>query len=484
MTTDDFGVACVIPTHGRPAFLREALASVLSQTLLPREVVVVADDDEPAAAAVVAEAAASASVPVTYLARTTSPLGASASRNAGAAATSAPWIAFLDDDDRWEPGYLLAVSQAAGVDDVAAVVTPFSRFTDEGRIGGTHPTTGMSARDAFRRSAGVTGSTMVLRRSTFDALDGYDADLPVMNDADIFIRLLQAGERYAVLDQEWVGVRKHGAGQLTDNSPRRIAGGWAFLRKHAPNFTWADARPRRFWQHRMQFRARDASPAARLRAAFGMLLNWSKTPTPPSGAGVEAPSPRIRSRADLTEFMAADAAAQGATGVRGRRKATMRYLRALRKAEYWSRPGAPLHAKVMRAAANARLRRLAVLTGISIPPGTFGKGLCLPHYGSIVVNTKVRFGEYCCIQNNVNIGLGPGGVPRGGDFVYIAPGAVVYGGITVGSHAVIGANSVAGRDIPSGTTWAGAPARQISANGSRGVMPAAVVRIMAALETR
>lgn len=41
--------------------------------------------------------------------------------------------------------------------------------------------------------------------------------------------------------------------------------------------------------------------------------------------------------------------------------------------------------------------------GITIGPNSFGKGLYMPHYGSIVVNGTARFGDYCIVQNGVNI---------------------------------------------------------------------------------
>lgn len=41
------------------------------------------------------------------------------------------------------------------------------------------------------------------------------------------------------------------------------------------------------------------------------------------------------------------------------------------------------------------LYKQSVKTGISIPPNTFGKGLFIPHYGCIIVNSKSSFGKNC-----------------------------------------------------------------------------------------
>ncbi|QJU54581.1 glycosyltransferase [Herbiconiux sp. KACC 21604] len=474
-------VSCIIPTHGRPEYLAEAVRSVLAQQSLPGEVIIVSDDDNGATAAVIEDLARFATVPVIFVRRTTGAPGASASRNLGARTATGSLLAFLDDDDLWEPGYLTLALKRLAERATDAVVTSFYRFTDSERSGETRPPEALTPRDAFIKSPGVTGSTLLISREAFENLGGYDDSLPVMNDTDFFLRFLLAERSYAVCDELLVGVRKHGDGQLTDNSPRRVAGGWVFLAKHRGSFDRGAARPRLYWQYRMLWRIPGAGPVSKARALLGMAWYHSASMDAPTGSTTS----RIRNRADLHEFFAADLVAQNASGMsrlRQRTKPTIRFLRALRVAEYYRRPGASGLSRVLRVVANRRLSRLAVLTGISIPPGAFGKGLGLPHYGSIVVHTKARFGDWCCIQNNVNIGVSAGGIPRGGDFIYIAPGAVIYGDITIGSRSVIGANSVVGRDVEPGTTWAGAPARKISDTDSTNQMVAGVAALMRAAD--
>ncbi len=60
-------IAVCIPTHGRPELAREALESVLAQTLPPSEVLVSDDCDDAATRAVVEDAARRVSCPVRYL---------------------------------------------------------------------------------------------------------------------------------------------------------------------------------------------------------------------------------------------------------------------------------------------------------------------------------------------------------------------------------------------------------------------------------
>ena len=96
-----------------------------------------------------------------------------------------------------------------------------------------------------------------------------------------------------------------------------------------------------------------------------------------------------------------------------------------------------------------RYSRLSLKTGISIPKNVCGKGLFIPHYGSIVVNAACRIGRNCMIQNNVNIGANGGSskAPQIGDNVYIGPGAVIFGDITIANGCYIGANAVVNKSV-------------------------------------
>lgn len=120
-----------------------------------------------------------------------------------------------------------------------------------------------------------------------------------------------------------------------------------------------------------------------------------------------------------------------------------------------------------------RLRSLAVRYGISLPPQTvLGPGFYIGHYGGIVVHPSVRFGRDCNLSQGVTIGLSSRGdrfgCPTIGDRVYIGPGAKIFGDISIGHDAAIGANSVVTRSVPDSAVAVGMPARAISSKGSAG----------------
>ena len=113
-----------------------------------------------------------------------------------------------------------------------------------------------------------------------------------------------------------------------------------------------------------------------------------------------------------------------------------------------------------------------VLTGIDLPSGTkIGSGLYIPHFGGIFIHCNVGIGKHCTISQDVTIGLGgrgeKQGVPTIGDRVYIAPGAKIFGAITIGNDVAIGANAVVTKGLPDNAVAVGIPAKVISYEGSQ-----------------
>ncbi|KAA0968510.1 serine acetyltransferase [Aureimonas fodinaquatilis] len=103
-----------------------------------------------------------------------------------------------------------------------------------------------------------------------------------------------------------------------------------------------------------------------------------------------------------------------------------------------------------------------VITQAEIQLGTdIGGGLLLPHPNGIVLHPDAVIGANCLILQQVTLAIGPNGAPRLAGHVDIGAGAKIIGGVTIGEHAVIGANAVVTRDIPPGAIAAGVPARVI-----------------------
>lgn len=105
--------------------------------------------------------------------------------------------------------------------------------------------------------------------------------------------------------------------------------------------------------------------------------------------------------------------------------------------------------------------RLGIRLGFSIPINTIGPGLCLPHYGTIVITKNCTIGKNCRIHPGVGIGTYHG-APIIGDNVYIGPGAKLFGDLKIGNNVSIGTNSVVTKNFQDNVSIAGVPAAVIS----------------------
>lgn len=110
-----------------------------------------------------------------------------------------------------------------------------------------------------------------------------------------------------------------------------------------------------------------------------------------------------------------------------------------------------------------KYRKLSIKLGFTIPINCFGYGLSIAHYGTIIINSNVRIGNYCRIHASTNIGGTGTEVPQLGNNVYIGPGVKLFGKIKIADGIQIGANAVVNRTFEKeNITIVGVPAREVS----------------------
>lgn len=176
----------------------------------------------------------------------------------------------------------------------------------------------------------------------------------------------------------------------------------------------------------------------------------------------------IKTKEDLRYYLKADAQALGIEK-RGLMKELLfpnliwRFQQVLRKYEYYLNN---------RKASNfillnwyrKRYYNLSYKLGFTIPPNVFGAGLCISHYGTIIVNGNARIGAWCRIHACTNIGSSGGHseAPVIGDNAYIGPGALIFGDIKLGNDVTIAANATVNKSFEEdGLLLAGVPAKVI-----------------------
>ncbi|MBV9304938.1 MAG: glycosyltransferase [Acidobacteriaceae bacterium] len=120
-------ISVVVPTYRRPDHLKRTLLSCIEQRNLERkfEIIVVDNDENASARTTVQTIAKATKIPIVYLEEARA--GISWARNAGVAAASGRFIAFLDDDEFATPEWLNSLwttIQDAGADIAFGPVIP------------------------------------------------------------------------------------------------------------------------------------------------------------------------------------------------------------------------------------------------------------------------------------------------------------------------------------------------------------------------
>lgn len=190
-------LSVVIPYYKGAGVIREAVQSVLDQTLQPDEIVICDDgspDDLEAALGPLRER-----VEIVRKANG----GISSAMNAAAAAAGGELLVQLDQDDVFLPGRLEAVANASVAQPQADIVATdaFIEYAGERvvRLAELHPFHPTDQRRAVLTSCFVLWPA--IRRSRLAAVGGYDESFPVMQDWECFIRLVLDGATVAYVDE-------------------------------------------------------------------------------------------------------------------------------------------------------------------------------------------------------------------------------------------------------------------------------------------
>lgn len=185
----------------------------------------------------------------------------------------------------------------------------------------------------------------------------------------------------------------------------------------------------------------------------------------------------ISSKADLKEYLLAD---KKALMISDNKKfptpfydEVWRFEISLRKAEYAVNCRKGMVYLPYRLFRKLIFHLNSVRCGFSIPLNVFGKGLSIAHYGTMVVNSNAKIGNYCRIQECTTIGSSGSDVaPQIGDYVFIGSGARIIGEVSIADGIAIGANAVVVKSFEE--PWisiAGVPAKKISNRGSNEIAP-------------
>ncbi len=209
-------VDVVMPAYNAARWIAEALQSVVAQRDVVARPVVVDDGSTDGTCEVVARFE-----PRVTLVRQ-SHRGIAAARNAGIANGTAPYVAFLDADDIWEPDFLARQTELlSSRRELALCFTDHYQFDDGGPVVlhaffGQHAgfatiprsDAGYPKAYVFDRAIGddlvdgmfIWTGALCVRRSALEAAGGFDGTMRLVEDHDLWLRLCRTGRAGVILE--------------------------------------------------------------------------------------------------------------------------------------------------------------------------------------------------------------------------------------------------------------------------------------------
>jgi glycosyltransferase involved in cell wall biosynthesis len=195
-------ISVVVPVHNCERYLRSALDSVLGQNPPPFEVTVVDDGSTDDSLAVAQRFGAQ--VRCVAQARR----GVGGARNAGLAASSGDYVAFLDADDLWTARALRSLLAPLAADSRLDLAFGHVRHFISRDLDRT------TASRLLRRPGlepGYLAGAMLVRRGAFDRVGGFREDIAIGDFIDWMARARECGLREAIVGEHVLWRRLHGS---------------------------------------------------------------------------------------------------------------------------------------------------------------------------------------------------------------------------------------------------------------------------------
>jgi glycosyltransferase involved in cell wall biosynthesis len=216
-------ISVIIPTADRESLLRRAVDSVLKQSVLPSKIIVVDNG--------INEVSIKFDDPRVVIIRTAPRIGPGRSRNIGARSSDTKYIAFLDDDDWWDSGYIENTIRKFEETNADVVVGRLKRHGMDGclRDYKLFPDRPDLQRMVFCSNPGFGGQNIAMKKEVFIEVGGFDEFMPASVDRDLAARLIVAGKSIACESKAIAVLCDHAGGRVRGN---QLKGNWMFIRKH------------------------------------------------------------------------------------------------------------------------------------------------------------------------------------------------------------------------------------------------------------
>lgn len=221
--------AVVIPCYNGAAFIGDAVASALRQSRPVAEIIVVDDGSTDDSVAVV-EAMGATGHPVRSITVERNG-GPATARNVGIAAAAAPFVAFLDADDRWDEQHCASLLAALDRHPDASLAFARTRAVDSLGLNlsaGLAPTiaatTWAHLLEPLLFDSPIPQSAVIARRERLLAAGGYTDGLRHSEDYDLWLRMAHSHPFVEV--HATTCLRGAHPGQATHQALKMYRGAW------------------------------------------------------------------------------------------------------------------------------------------------------------------------------------------------------------------------------------------------------------------
>jgi glycosyltransferase involved in cell wall biosynthesis len=184
-------ISVIIPSFNRASVLPRALNSVLAQTRGAAEIIVVDDGSSDGTNALVER-----NYPGVKL-LTQGNRGVSSARNAGVSLSTGEWLAFLDSDDEWLPEKLNHQLACVRDNPHISLIHSDEIWIRRGvRVNPMrkHRKYGGKIFEYCLPRCVISPSAVMMSRSLFDRVGGFDEELPACEDYDLWLRICHQNE--------------------------------------------------------------------------------------------------------------------------------------------------------------------------------------------------------------------------------------------------------------------------------------------------
>ena len=230
-------VSVVIPAYCAEKFVIRAIESVLSQTVLPREIIIV-DDGSTDHTLSVLNTYTEKSTNVRILVLSQSNKGPGAARNLGLSHSQSKYIAFLDSDDEWLPNKLQISIQRLEQEDYDLIAHNVIMVKEKNQTRNDIAARYKKAKDSLFFGLYCKGfigtSTVVTRLSVIREAGFFDETLWAGQDFDLWLKIIGKRNCKFLVFEDYLTKNYIRPSSVTRNVGSRLQCTLRIARRHAP----------------------------------------------------------------------------------------------------------------------------------------------------------------------------------------------------------------------------------------------------------